>query len=108
MIRVMVCCLFLTECANAPTEEPYWFRDSDPIEVKHILYVDNVPCGEIVAWGCSMRSLGIILIAKRLPPWVQNCVLSHEKRHFAGWDHDRKPRATLDCGDGRILTNLAI
>ena len=31
---------------------------------------------------------GIIMLAKRLNPWMRECFIAHETRHDAGEDHD--------------------
>lgn len=49
------------------------------------------PLGCYIPWSKDQYGLpnpGYILLAKRLSPWVRKCVVEHEEKHDAGFDHD--------------------
>ncbi len=49
------------------------------------------PLGCYIPWSKDQYGIpqpGYILLAKRLSPWMRECVLEHELKHDAGLDHD--------------------
>ena len=99
MIRALILCLALSGCAQAP----YWFFDG---QVYKGVYYPPIASDNIMTdcqttdWnqlGCAWRNYGIIYYASWLNEKDRDCVISHERKHLAGWEHDRKPTFELEC-----------
>ena len=56
-------------------------------------------CGEYpyAVAGCAHVDTGIIVVGAWLTPEQKKCVLSHEQKHMAGLDHDRRPTFVMEC-----------
>ena len=92
--------LLLSGCAF----EPYWVKTYAPVEVKHVVTVD-FPCGRSDLDGCANRRAHTIELRRGLSPTMRHCILHHEIRHFAGYEHDPRPGFVADCGDGTMAQN---
>lgn len=87
--------------------DPYWTQQINPIEVKHIAHVD-MPCGYLLGGkrldGCWNASANTIEVRKGLNASREECVISHERKHAAGYVHEiREIVFAQDCGDGRVM-----
>ena len=88
--------LMLGGCAS----DPYWIRyDGLRGEVKHIVRVD-FPCKNIGWEGCWNAASGTIEVKKGMPKALEDCVISHERKHAQGFTHERRIEFSKDCGDG--------
>lgn len=110
MSRALCLALMLTAC----TDLTYW-RDAGrgQIDVKHIVRVD-FPCGlRGTALACANFAASTIELDRRLTNDEADCVVKHERKHFAGYDHPAynwASAAPIDCGDGTFykLTPMRI
>lgn len=93
--------MLLTGCAT----DAYWHRSHAPVLIRQVAIVDT-PCGRADWRGCSNLATGVIEIRRGLPDIEHACVLSHERRHMAGYDHHTGTHYATDCGDGTILGAL--
>lgn len=92
--------LFLAGCGAV---EPYWVRVYEPVAHTATRYVD-APCNRKDWAGCANRATGIIQIKRGLTEAETWCVLNHEKRHLAGWNHyGTHGLLAYDCGNGETL-----
>lgn len=87
-------------CASC-VSHPYWVKVAEPVALTSIGFVD-APCGNVHIQGCSSRITGRIELKKQMSKSLLECVLSHERHHLAGYDHDDRPTFATDCGDGTI------
>ena len=95
----LVAALLLSGCASAP----YWTRVYEPVLLTDIRIVDK-PCGRTDWAGCNSRATGVIQIKRGLSQVEAWCVLEHEKRHLAGWNHyGTHGLLAYDCGNGETL-----
>ena len=101
MTRALIAALLLSGCA-APSA--YWVRVAEPVLVTDIRIVDR-PCGRSDLDGCNSRYTGIIQLRRGLSPAQHWCVLEHEKRHLAGYNHPKSidGAPAIDCGNGEML-----
>lgn len=90
--------LLLSGCAQAP----YWVKTHDPVAVKRVQYVD-APCGRPEINGCAIRDAATIQIKRGLDEATRWCAEHHERKHMAGYGHDRRMVFALDCGNGETL-----
>ena len=91
--------LLLAGCASAP----YWTLVHEPVAYTKTILVDR-PCGRADWAGCNSRATGVIQIARSLNASQRWCVLNHEKRHLAGWNHyGTHGLLAYDCGNGETL-----
>ena len=101
-MRALGLILMLTAC----TDLTYWKPSGrQPIEAKHIVRVD-FPCGERNL-GCANLAGNTIELDRRLMKDEADCVIRHERKHFAGYDHPEynwSSAAPIDCGDGTYFT----
>lgn len=102
----MRCALGLILMLAACTDLTYW-KDSGRgyIEAKHIVRVD-LPCGQHIL-GCADLAANTIEIDRRLMKDEADCVIRHERKHFAGYDHPEynwSSAAPINCGDGTYFT----
>jgi len=86
--------LLLSGCA-----EPYWIKAREPMPVHRIVEVER-PCGLSGVDGCCDLAAGVIYLRSGMPADLRSCVLSHERKHFAGYDHKVRIHYSTDCGDG--------
>ena len=107
LILTAFLCVWLGSLAGCATRGPYWVKVREGQPVRGILYVSK-PCGE--KWnGCARLKDGILEIKNDLDQAHQDCVLSHEKRHMAGWDHpefntkNAFDKFATDCGNGEVM-----
>ena len=95
----IIAALLLSGCA-APSA--YWVKAHEPVAHTGTRYVDK-PCGREIR-GCANRFTGEIQIQRGLDEAMHWCVLNHEKKHLAGYNH---PGAfggfASDCGNGEML-----
>ena len=100
MTRVLIAALLLSGCA-APSA--YWVRVADPVLLTDIRIVDR-PCGRSDLDGCNSRYTGVVQLRRGLTPAQHWCVLNHEKRHLAGFNHPAHSYGfAYDCGNGEML-----
>ena len=88
--------IFLSACAAAPAAGPYWVKTWEgAIEEPRIVEVSASPWSPgVQGWvACdkAARRCDIALVAGV----DRDCVLEHERRHVAGWDHPSYPRAFI-------------
>lgn len=95
--RVTILALMTSACAPAP----YWVKVAEPIPLRELSYVE-IPCGREDWLGCTHMVTGDVELRKGLSFSMHECVMSHERRHLAGWIHDARPLFAYDCGDGTI------
>ena len=95
----IVAAVLLAGCA---TVEPYWVRVYEPVAHTGTRVVDK-PCGR--AWaGCSSRATGVIQLWSGLDDSRRWCVLNHENKHLAGYNHPgTHGLLAYDCGNGETL-----
>jgi len=80
---------------------PYWHRvPGEPVPVRATFYLDQVICGTREAWGCADLEARVILVSKRAPAVLWDCIVEHEKMHFARWTHED---GALDVARGNII-----
>mgnify|MGYP001566351051 CR=1 FL=1 len=85
-------------CAGAP----YWSATHAPILLRGVVEVER-PGGED-QFGYANYRTGMIELQPGLKPELRDCVLAHERRHFAGYSHEPRERVlAVDCGDGRVM-----
>ena len=95
-MRYALIFILLSGCAT----DTYWVRAVNPVEVKHIAHVD-LPCGRFGWSACWNPAAQTIEVKKGLPAGLEACVISHERKHAAGYRHDlERPNFAIDCGDG--------
>lgn len=101
LITLPVIALFLlSSCANAA---PYWVLVYEPVAHTGTRIVDK-PCGRSDWAGCSSRGTGIIQLWSGLTEAQRWCVLGHEKKHLAGYNHPGHSYGfAYDCGNGELL-----
>ena len=91
--------IILSGCAA----QPYWQETGAAVEVKHVVRVD-FPCKKFDIDGCWNEAANTVEIKKGLSPNREDCVITHERKHAAGYTHEvRKIVFAHDCGDGRVM-----
>ena len=96
--------LLLTSAAGCATVSPYWVKVAEPVAHTAILTVAE-PCGRKDLDGCARRDTGVIELRAGMDQMLRWCVLNHELKHLAGYDHPIGPHYATDCGDGvTVLT----
>ena len=99
-MRLIIAALLLSGCA---TPSAYWVRVAEPVLLTDIRIVDK-PCGRSDLDGCNSRYTGVIQLRRGLSPAQHWCVLEHEKRHLAGYNHPAHSYGlAYDCGNGEML-----
>ena len=88
----------MTGCATGG----YWVKMREPILVRGIVEVDR-PCGRADYDGCPRYATGMIEIKRGLAEPRRSCVVRHEMKHLAGYDHDPRGGFATDCGDGEMV-----
>ena len=58
------------------------------------------PGGNADLLGYANYGNGYIEIRPGMRPVLRECVINHEKRHFAGYTHKERRGFAIDCGDG--------
>lgn len=107
-MRLIPLCAASVLVGCASFGEPYWQETHLPYEVSRVIYVDK-PCNLTSAYGtpmlgCANYYTNTIEIQKGLTPAASQCVLTHERKHFAGYSHSlERPHYSIDCGDGTML-----
>ena len=98
---MLVALLVLAGCA---TSEPYWIRVAEPVLLTDIRIVDK-PCGRADWLACNNRYTGVIQLQRGMREAQHWCVLEHEKKHLAGYNHpkDIAGAQAIDCGNGEML-----
>jgi len=86
---------------------PYWEKTSAPVEIELIIEAENTEeiCGKAHSYGCFFREFKILVVKKNISPNMKKCILTHEKKHAMGYDHDNRPLDYIDCGDGTTWKN---
>ena len=93
MLRYAICLfVLLSGCASAP----YWERTWEgAVTAPEIIFVNQSPWGKgIQGWTvCNKieRKCQVMVVSGT----NKDCVIAHEMRHVAGWDHPNYPRAFI-------------
>ena len=92
----IVSLIFLSACAGVPAAGPYWVKTwAGASEPAHVFEVSASPWGPgVKGWTACDKAAGrcqILIVAGA----DRDCVLEHERRHVAGWDHPSYPRAFI-------------
>lgn len=88
--------LILSACG---IDMPYWTLTNPPAEVKAVLHV-KYPCGNPTYDGCWNSVQRTIEVRDGLSVLDEDCVITHERKHAAGYTHPIRPEYSTDCGDG--------
>ena len=99
-MRVVLLALMLSGCV---TTGPYWVKVADPVPHMGTVVVAE-PCGRRDLDGCTRRATGVIELRAGMDYVLQDCVLKHELRHLAGYDHPIGTHYATDCGDGTLVS----
>ena len=89
----------LTGCAMGDT---YWLYVQDPVSIKGVIEVER-PGGRDLLGFANFKTRNVE-VKSGLRAVLRDCVISHEKRHFAGYAHDSRPGFVVDCGDGTMVS----
>ena len=85
--------LIVSGCASVPSE--YWERTWEGALTTKTHVVGSSPWGsEVKGWTVcdkAARKCDILIVDNA----DRECVEAHERRHAAGWDHPRYPRAFI-------------
>ena len=95
---IMAALLITAGCATTDT---YWRPSHAPVLVLGIVEVDR-PCGRHDYDGCANYVSGMIELRSGMSPVLRDCVIRHERKHFAGFTHDERKGYATDCGDGSM------
>lgn len=91
--------------AGCATSGNYWKETGPAVKVEAVIPLDKeailAVCYQHV-WGCFRRDVRIIYILESLDIKTKECVLTHELKHAAGYDHDDRPNYGVDCGTGEV------
>lgn len=87
----------LSGCATG-----YWTQTRAPVVVRGIVIAEH-PCGHHDFDGCANYATGMIEVKRGLAEPRRSCVVRHEMKHFAGYDHDPRGGFATDCGDGSMV-----
>ena len=94
-----VALLVLTGCAS----DSYWVKVHEPYPVRGVVEIAN-PGGRADYIGAANYATGYIELRPGLAPILRDCVLSHERKHFAGYTHIERKGFATDCGDGTMVS----
>lgn len=98
-MRYLLLLLALSGCAQGT----YWVRAHEPVAHTKTVIVDK-PCGRPNLDGCNSRHTGVIELRRGMSEAKHWCVLEHEKKHLAGYNHPAAYRGfAIDCGNGEML-----
>lgn len=90
---------FISGCAT----NDYWYRTHEPRLVLGVIDVDH-PGGIPGAYfGFANFVTGLIEVKRGLSESLRECVIKHERKHFAGYSHDPRKGFVTDCGDGMLI-----
>ena len=81
----------------------YWYWAHPPIPVKGVVETPT-PGGRADLLGNANYGTGEIEIRPGLGWTLRQCVISHERKHFAGWSHEERKGFAVDCGDGTMVS----
>ena len=90
--------------SGCSTQSTYWVRVAEPVLITDIRIVDK-PCGRSDLDGCNSRYTGVIQLRRGMTEAQHWCVLEHEKKHLAGYNHPKSidGAPAIDCGNGEML-----
>lgn len=100
VLGIIACGMMISREVGA---DEYWTRSARAGTTLTLVVETENPCGRRID-GCALPAEGIIVLRKNMDAVLKACVLSHEKKHLAGFDHDDRIVFATDCGDGTILS----
>lgn len=102
-IMAIVLGIFALVIPNAAWPDEYWRLAWHPVEFTGIIET-NTPGGRWDLVGNANRATGKVEVKPGLRETLRDCVISHEKKHLAGYTHEERRGFAIDCGDGTLIS----
>jgi len=86
--------VILCGCITPSNVSDGWFqeRPGDFHVPFQVVEMDVLPCADpygYITLGCYFPFSGVAYIRKRLNPWLRQCVIEHEYKHYLGKNHGK-------------------